>query len=113
MASVAVGVIGIGLGTAFGLDAARKFADARDRCDPTRTLCSQEGVDEIHAAHTAATWSTVGFIGGGAALAGGVVLYVLQPRRQTSSDRDRSRGVAIGLYPSGGGGARTSVSLTF
>jgi hypothetical protein len=73
-----VGVVGIVLGAAFGGIASSTASGAED--DPSlcpQKVCSDAGRAEIDSAETQATISTVGFIAGGVALAGGVVLVVL------------------------------------
>ncbi len=74
-----VGVVGLGLGTVFGLSAKSKQSDAEahcnaaDKCDPTGLGLRQDG---LHAA----TLSTVFFVVGTAAVAGGAVLYLIAPK---------------------------------
>lgn len=73
----AVGVIGLGVGTIFGLQASSKDSDADKECfqgDPNR--CTDKGVKLGDDAQSAATLSTVGFIAGGALLATGLVLVI-------------------------------------
>jgi hypothetical protein len=73
-----VGVVGIGVGTVFGLMASSKNEDSKAECqkeDPNR--CSQAGVDMRDEAIANGNVATVGFIVGGAALAGaGIWLLV-------------------------------------
>ena len=74
-----VGVVGLGVGTVFGLSAKGKQSDAdphcnaQDKCDPTGLALRQDG---LHAA----TLSTVFFVVGAAAVAGGAVLYLTAPK---------------------------------
>lgn len=76
-----LGVVGIGVGSYFGLRALSKENAAEDSCSGNR--CSApEGVDRTNEALSAARISNVAFIAGGAALAGGVVLYLTAPKRQ-------------------------------
>jgi serine/threonine-protein kinase len=96
----ALGVVGIGLGSVFGLAAKSKLdqsnsghCDSADHCDAT-------GLGLRKDSEHAATLSTVLFVAGGVALAGGVVLYVTAPRARPAS--------AIVVAPAllaGGGGA--------
>ena len=72
----AVGIVGLGLGTFFGLSAASTWKDAKDQCQDVPYGCTQEGLDKEKSAHSKATVSTVAFIVGGVALATGIVLFV-------------------------------------
>jgi serine/threonine-protein kinase len=102
----AVGLIGVGLGSAFGLAAKSKLdqsnsghCDSSDHCDSTGLGLRK---DSEHAANL----STVLFVAGGVALAAGVVLYVTAPRARPAS--------AIVVAPallSGGGGALVRTSF--
>jgi hypothetical protein len=77
------GVLGIALGTIFGVKAIGKKSDADARCrpeDPSR--CDATGVTLRQDEKTAGTISTVALIAGGVSLAGGVVLLVTAPRKQ-------------------------------
>jgi hypothetical protein len=76
-----VGLVGIGLGSFFGVQAMNQESDAHTHCR-TDLYCSQQGVDLGNSAKTSASVSTLAFIVGGAALAGGVVLYLTAPKRQ-------------------------------
>jgi serine/threonine-protein kinase len=92
------GVVGVGLGTVFGLSAKSKLdqsnqdnhCDKADTCDPT-------GLALRHDASSAATLSTVMFVVGGVALTGGAVLYFTAPRPTTT--------VGLAIAPAPGGGA--------
>lgn len=94
----AAGVAGVALGTVFGFSAKSKLdqsnqdnhCDKADTCDPT-------GLALRHDASTAATLSTVMFVVGGVALAGGAVLYFTAPRPATT--------VGLAIAPAPGGGA--------
>jgi hypothetical protein len=79
-----VGVVGIGVGSAFGLIAKSKNDQALQNCR-TSTLCSQTGLDLTSDAKSAATVSTISFIAGGVALAGGIVLWLTAPSSSPSS----------------------------
>jgi hypothetical protein len=71
----AVGVAGLGIGAGYGLAAMSRHDDAQKAC-PRATCPDQHGVDLWSSAHTAGTISTVAFIAGGVALAGGAVLWL-------------------------------------
>ena len=75
----AAGVVGVGLGTFFGLRARSLNGDANARCGPT--TCDREGFQLTSDAKDQATLSTIAFTLGAVALAGGLVLYLTAPRR--------------------------------
>lgn len=98
-----VGVVGIGVGSAFGLIAKSKNDQALQNCR-TSTLCSQTGLDLTNDAKSAATVSTVAFVAGGVALAGGIVLWLTAPSHASSAT-----GLAVSpLVGSSVGGATVS-----
>lgn len=75
-----VGVLGIALGTGFGIDALVTFDAAEATCvngDPNR--CTPEGVEMQRSADDSALISTVGFSIGATALVGGALLFFLAP----------------------------------
>ncbi len=75
-----VGVAGIAVGTVFGLLASSAWNRARSDCGGTTLArCPNHAgaVDEHGTTVTDATISTVGFVAGGALIAGGVALFVL------------------------------------
>jgi serine/threonine-protein kinase len=72
-----VGLAGIAVGSVFGVIAKGHLSDAGPHCSGTE--CDVTGVPALSDARSAATVSTVGFIAGGALLAGGVVLYLVAP----------------------------------
>lgn len=72
----AAGVVGIGIGVGFGLKSMSK-GDERDRlCPKNGVECTAEGAEAADAAITAGNISTVAWAVGGAALVGGVVLWL-------------------------------------
>jgi hypothetical protein len=74
------GVIGGVLGTIFGVKAIGKKSDADAACQPNEpNQCNAAGVALRHEEKSAGTISTISFIAGGVALAGGVVLFVTAP----------------------------------
>jgi len=86
-----VGVVGIGLGAFFGLQASSKWSDAKAKCTDYPYGCGAEGTDLRSSAHSQATVSTVAFVAGGALLATGVVLYLTAPSTKQN--------VAVGFGP--------------
>jgi hypothetical protein len=89
----AVGVAGLGLGTAFGILAKNNWSDAKSHCSNYPSACSPQGIDLNSTASSQATISTVAFIAGGAALATGAVLWF------TASGKSTNQGVALGFGP--------------
>jgi hypothetical protein len=97
----ALGVVGIAVGSVFGLEAIARKSESNDHCHDGNH-CDQTGVDSRSAASTDATISTVTFGLGIAALAGGAVLYFTAPHARKSG-----AGLIHKLTPSvgrGGGG---------
>ncbi len=90
-----VGLLGIGAGSFFGLQASSKSSEADDNCrgsDPTQ--CNQKGVDLGQEAEDAATLSTIAFGVGALALAGGIVLYATAPSGEATARSKGGRRVA-------------------
>ncbi len=75
-----VGVVGLGLGTLFGLKASSSKSDG---CGADH-LCDSGKLTD---AKSAATLSTIGFIAGGVLLAGGLTLVILAPKGESRSAR--------------------------
>ena len=71
-----VGVAGIALGSVTGLMAMSANDDAKKLCPGDGACASKDGVDKNDKAKTFALVSTVGFVAGGALLAGGAVLWL-------------------------------------
>jgi serine/threonine-protein kinase len=71
-----VGIVGVGVGSFFGLRAISKNDEAERECPRGRQCDTQEGVDLTDEADKAATISNVAFGLSAAALAGGLVLYL-------------------------------------
>jgi serine/threonine-protein kinase len=73
------GLLGIGVGSVFGLQAISKNKDATDGTCKSGVCQDSSDYDKSQDAHSAATLSNVFFGVGGAALATGVVLFLLSP----------------------------------
>lgn len=74
-----VGVVGLGLGTAFGLMAKSKYDESKadGRCDlDDANSCSPAGIEMRNDAISKGNIATVGFIVGGAALAGAGIVWL-------------------------------------
>jgi len=88
----AVGVVGLGVGTVFGIGASAKWSDAKSQCTAYPNGCSHDALDAKSSAQSKATIATVGFIVGGAALAGAAVLWF-------TASPNREQSVAVGVGP--------------
>jgi hypothetical protein len=75
-----VGVVGIGAGTVFGLSSKSRHDQAEQYCDGAECT-DRRGVSAGEDAYAAGTLSTVCMAIGGAALAGGAVLWFTAPKR--------------------------------
>jgi len=77
------GLVGVGLGTYFGLRAIDKEKQADKNCSPT--LCQEKAdFESSDQAHSAATGSTISFVAGGALLAAGAVVFFTAPSKSSS-----------------------------
>jgi hypothetical protein len=92
---VGAGVAGLAVGTVFGLVASSKLS--APQCDESTKQCDP-GV--VSSANSAATVSTVGFVAGGALVAGGLALVLLAPRSTRPSAA--ASGMRVGIAPAGG-----------
>lgn len=79
-----VGVVGVVVGSVFGLSAMTKWNRAKDECASAPTGCSADALDLEHGVRTDATWSTIGFAVGAVGLVGGAVLLLTAPTQRTS-----------------------------
>lgn len=69
----AAGIVGVGVGTFFGLRTMSKWSASKDKCQDTQ--CSHEGAQLASDAKTAGNISTIGFVLGAAALGAGGYFY--------------------------------------
>jgi hypothetical protein len=74
------GLVGLGLGTFFGLKAKSTYDDSGAHCPRGPSSCDAAGVSGGKDASTQAAVSTVAFLAGGALLATGVVVYLTAPK---------------------------------
>lgn len=89
----ALGVVGLGVGSYFGIKAIQKNSDAETHCPAGKTCNDQQGVDLTNDAKDAAVVSNIA-IGVGAAFAvAGVVLYL------TSDSGERPAAARLQLHP--------------
>jgi hypothetical protein len=87
-----VGVVGLGLGSIFGLEAMSKKNDAQSAC-PDK-CASDDGVNKWNDAASAGNVATIGFIIGGVGLVGGAVLWLTAPSAGAAKTQ-------VGLGPEG------------
>ncbi len=100
----AVGLVGIGLGTFFGVQSMGKSSDADQECDATG--CSPAGFTLRNDAISAGNLATISFIAGGVLFAGGVTLYLTAPRpptqrADTAAVRRSPATLRVGVVPQG------------
>jgi hypothetical protein len=86
IALAGAGLVAVGFGVGFGLDAGSKKGVADDPRFCLRTgagqpiRCNQQGADQISSAQTSAAISTILFVAGAALLTGGGVLFFAAPK---------------------------------
>jgi hypothetical protein len=94
-----VGVVGVALGAVFGIIAMGKksaYTDATKdsklcQATPSGTICDPSVSEKRTAISGPATISTIGFIAGGALLAGGAILFFAAPKGANSPTMGRLR----------------------
>jgi hypothetical protein len=81
---VGLGVVGLGVGTWFGLDARSKWHDATNQCQtPSSTGCSLAAQQSGRSADRSADVATISLTAGGLLATAGVVLWFLSHERST------------------------------
>ena len=80
-----VGVVGLAVGTVFGLKATSNWSDVKNHCTSYPNGCSDEGVSLHDSAESAATISNIAFGIGLAGLAGGAILWFTAPSASRES----------------------------
>jgi tetratricopeptide (TPR) repeat protein len=91
--SGSLGVVALGVGTAYGLDARAKWREAKDHCPDARCVASED-LNRDDEARTSARISTAAFVTGGAALIGAAALWFTAP--DETEARALHAGVALG-----------------
>ena len=93
--AMGLGVVGLGVGTVFGLSASSTYDGAFDNggCNRGDNTCDRAGQEKIDDARSKATLSTVFFIAGGVFAASGIVLFLTAP--SSSPSRPRSSGLYV------------------
>lgn len=89
-----LGVVGVAVGSVFGLKAGADWDEAKTNCDPF-PQCGERGKTLADDAKTEATISTIAFGVGIAGLAGGLVLWLTAPSAETAEQ------TAVGFGPGG------------
>ncbi|HEX7605043.1 MAG TPA: hypothetical protein VF316_25675 [Polyangiaceae bacterium] len=80
-----VGAAGLVVGAVFGgLALGAKGTAGDGNCSSDLLHCNAKGIDALDSARTFATVSTIGFIGGGVLLAGGIVLFLAAPKKEAA-----------------------------
>jgi serine/threonine-protein kinase len=88
----ALGVVGVGLGALFGLEAKAKWQDAKSHCSSYPDGCSAPSASLQSSASSKAAVSTVAFIAGGVAVGVGAVVWL-------TADTGKKESVALGFGP--------------
>jgi len=89
-----VGVVGVGIGTIFGLRTGSKWSEAKTHC--TGIDCDRTGVTLAAEATNSGTVSTISFIAGAALLAGGAAIFFTAPKG-TPKTGSRTPKIDVGL----------------
>jgi hypothetical protein len=74
-----VGVVGLAVGSIFGLKAISNWSDVKSHCRSYPNDCDGEGMSLADSASSAATISTIAFAVGAAGIAGGAILWFTAP----------------------------------
>jgi hypothetical protein len=85
--AMGLGVVGLGVGTVFGLRTSSIWTEAQTHCKGIE--CDRTGVTLATDAKNAGTVSTISFIAGGVLLAGGAVLFFTAPNGGKSASGKR------------------------
>jgi hypothetical protein len=93
-----VGVVGVVVGTIFGLKAASSWSSAKNGCQSFPYGCDTDAQNKEHDARTAGNVSTVAFVVGGVGLAAGAILWFTAPHGagEQKGASDRALGVRVG-----------------
>jgi hypothetical protein len=90
--ALGVGVVGVGIGTVFGLKTRSKTKEADDLAAQCGSDCrttdpqAPQIVELDDQAHSAKTVSVIGFVVGGVGIATGVTLFVLSNRKSSKTE---------------------------
>lgn len=105
----AAGLVGLAVGTVFGVRAISTKSDSEPHCDATS--CDQQGLDLRSDAHAQGDVSTVFLVAGGVLAATGIVLWLTAPRASAPSQgtSTRTRFVVVPARIGAGGGAAAAL----
>ncbi len=81
-----LGIVGVGIGAAFGLMSLGKHNDASNLCPQTDSCTNPDAVTASRKAVDFGNVSTVAFAVGGAGLVGGTLLWFLAPKHDASNE---------------------------
>ena len=85
-ALLGVGVVGVGVGSVFGIMAIDQNNQSKENCDPNNVaVCNATGVEQRNQALTYGNVSTVAFIAGAALATAGVVLVLTSPKKAATT----------------------------
>jgi serine/threonine-protein kinase len=84
LVAAGVGIVGMGVGTYFGIDAISKN-NTSNQTGCSSNVCTQGAYDTREDAKSAATASTIAFVVGGVLAAGGITLWLLGPKGDTAA----------------------------
>ena len=96
----ATGQIGLGVGAGFAVSAKSQYNTSLGNCEPSNPdVCNGTGVSQRNDARSAGNIASVAISVGGAALAGGAVIWLTAPR----GGQPASSSARIGIAPTLGG----------
>ncbi len=99
-----VGVAGIAVSSYLALSARNKYRDAlASECANATDMCTAQGLTDTHDARRNANIATGVFIGGAAAVIGGIVIYVTAPKPSRRRRTDESFYLTPRVGPDGVG----------
>lgn len=108
LASISAGAVGIGVGAMFAVRGSNKTDELRDAC---ATSCTGTAARDLEAQGRAANRNAaIGFAVGGALVATGVVLVILDHRSHTAASSEHAAGPAVSVV---GGGAVAGWTWSF
>jgi hypothetical protein len=99
-----VGVVGLVVGSIFGLNASSKWSEAQSDCKPGACGPGSQYAKDKTDADSAATISTIAFVAGGVALATGAVLFFTAPSRRAAVSQDPRSVQVMPTVGTGSGG---------
>jgi hypothetical protein len=99
--AIAAGVVGLGIGTAFMLQAIGKNEQSNSGCD-ANNICTPEATQDRLDARQYGQMATVSFIAGGALVATGVAIYLIGGANQANTEPNSASLQAAPLPLNGG-----------